>query len=98
VAAALRPISPGMAGVVAVDRSDAEKSSEPPGTHRGPICSTFGTDAPREAPVWRWRIGVLTGLLLAIAAIVAGKGILLLIGLPALAATGTLSARGRHPP
>jgi hypothetical protein len=48
--------------------------------------------------VWRWRIGVLTGFLLAIAAIVAGKGMLLLIGLPALAATGTLSALARHPP
>jgi hypothetical protein len=51
--------------------------------------------------VWRWRIGVLTGFLLAIVAIVAivaaGKGMLLLIGLPALAATGTLSALGRHP-
>jgi hypothetical protein len=48
--------------------------------------------------VWRWRIGVLTGFLLAIVAIVAGKGMLLLIGLPALAATGTLNALGRHPP
>jgi hypothetical protein len=41
-----------------------------------------GTDLRREASIWRWRIGVPVACVAAIAAIVAGKGMLLLIGLP----------------
>jgi hypothetical protein len=50
--------------------------------------------------MWRWRIGLLVACVVAFATIVAGKGMLVLIGLPALAAAGTnlWSARGSGPP
>jgi hypothetical protein len=38
---------------------------------------------------WWWRIGGVAVCLVVIAVIVAGKGMLLLIGLPAIAATAT---------
>ena len=59
---------------------------EPAITEKVPIVEPTGWEFPMR---WWWRIGVVAVCLAVIAVIVAGKGMLLLIGLPAIAATAT---------